>query len=751
MLCSLFTVYASAEGNEALATVTFTDVSGLPCETAVNALAAAGIVNGRSEGIYAPNEGLTRAEMTAIILRAFGSEEIEDIEKFKDVPPTHWAYIYVETAYKMGIVNGMTETTFVPDGSVTYEQAIKMLVCAIDKENTALKEGGWPDGYIKVASDLGALEGVDGQKGQAISRGTMAQMVYNFLEIANNEFNYMYDWENEPTAEHYDWIREDRIRGIYGGMARIIPEENGFREAYEAGANAFFLNPTDANYEYKTFEGFMQMLDDATAQLHRYEGVHPFVKLNYGDDAFAKFDEFGQFHPGIYMTEYYELPCPLQYEYWEKQFLSRCTEIAKRPEWQGIIFDFEMHHGLASYPGNCMCDKCWLKFCTDNKHSDEWKNVPAAERSDFIVKNGIKAEHGAWFKQQLIAVISKFRETIHEINPEIIFGYMPGYESFLAGVTHGFGTPERPVLVMSEQEYWGCYSTIEFKMRMIKEEEQNALYACGLYTDKSALLPEQFEEGIDLVSASTAGYWIYNERGFISNEEYAVVLDRANKKLDADLDSETLKPLPEYTFNEYTATMIAGDTPTEAEWDAAPLTEDFVHYKDPEVKTVVTTNAKILYSKNDLFVRVFCYDDMESFTLPALRDRDKYNSKEQCVEVYWKFQDENTLAQYVTDASGNIYDMYSHAIGQSDTSFNYEFEPSIVLKDDHWEVTMRIPGSHTGVRHIQKGDILKMQISRNHPATKELTGLRWGYCHAWEPTQTSFLGSSPIWGTLYLD
>ena len=113
----------------AMAAEGFADVAGSSYEAAVNSLADQGIVSGRGEGLYAPNEGLTRAEMVTIILRAYGSDEIEeDIEKFNDVPPSHWAYMYVETAYQMGIVSGMTETTFQPDTGVTYEQAVKMLV-----------------------------------------------------------------------------------------------------------------------------------------------------------------------------------------------------------------------------------------------------------------------------------------------------------------------------------------------------------------------------------------------------------------------------------------------------------------------------------------------------------------------------------------------------------------------------------------------------------------------------------------------
>ena len=66
----------------------------------------------------------------------------------------------------------------------------------------------------------------------------------------------------------------------------------------------------------------------------------------------------------------------------------------------------------------------------------------------------------------------------------------------------------------------------------------------------------------DLLGIIASSYEVYKRRNLAFDAKYVAELA---KKLDADLDSETLKPLPEYTFNEYTATMIAGDTPTEAE------------------------------------------------------------------------------------------------------------------------------------------------------------------------------------------
>ena len=109
----------------------FSDIDGLPCKAAVEKIVALGIVEGRSEGTFAPEEKLTRAEMATIILRMRNVTASETSQIFTDVSADHWAYATVGTAYQLGFVKGTSATTFAPDEEVTYPQAIKMLVCAL--------------------------------------------------------------------------------------------------------------------------------------------------------------------------------------------------------------------------------------------------------------------------------------------------------------------------------------------------------------------------------------------------------------------------------------------------------------------------------------------------------------------------------------------------------------------------------------------------------------------------------------------
>ncbi len=160
----------------------FADTEGKNCETAVSVLSALGIVEGKAEGAYAPDDSLTRAEMTTIILRLMnvaGTATGSDI--FTDVPSSHWAYGNIAAAYQMGIVNGTSETTFNPDDVVTYEQAVKMVVAALGYTVQAEAQGGYPSGYLAKAQHLDILAGV--AQGGNMNRGNMAVLVYNALDV----------------------------------------------------------------------------------------------------------------------------------------------------------------------------------------------------------------------------------------------------------------------------------------------------------------------------------------------------------------------------------------------------------------------------------------------------------------------------------------------------------------------------------------------------------------------------------------
>jgi len=183
---------------------TFGDISGHKNQPAIEALASRGIINGINDTSFAPNATMTRAEYAAIVVRGLGLTPKEN-GKFSDVPSGMWYAGYVGTANAYGIVNGTTNTTFEPNGTITREQAAAMTaraakLCgmATSYDTTTIRDtlsgfgdyvssSEWARESLAFCYDKGVLDSTDLniRPQQAVLRCEVAQMLYNLLGSAN--------------------------------------------------------------------------------------------------------------------------------------------------------------------------------------------------------------------------------------------------------------------------------------------------------------------------------------------------------------------------------------------------------------------------------------------------------------------------------------------------------------------------------------------------------------------------------------
>ncbi|MBD5163066.1 MAG: S-layer homology domain-containing protein [Oscillibacter sp.] len=147
---------------------------------AVAYVSEAGIMVGDDQGNFNPNSSVSRAEMATLICRMLGETEgLQTSSDFSDVPTNHWANSYVGKAAELGIVNGYGNGKFGPSDGVTYEQAVTMIVRALDYEDEAIDAGGYPNGYLTIAQNIGLLNGIRAKKETPLDRGSVAIIIYN--------------------------------------------------------------------------------------------------------------------------------------------------------------------------------------------------------------------------------------------------------------------------------------------------------------------------------------------------------------------------------------------------------------------------------------------------------------------------------------------------------------------------------------------------------------------------------------------
>lgn len=111
----------NTEDNQTQAS-SFVDLEGFSwAKNAIEELSAKNIISGVSEDRFEPERNITREEFVKLVVSAFGIGEIEGETDFSDVDDNEWYAKYIKTAVANGIVNGKTETSFGVGENITRQ------------------------------------------------------------------------------------------------------------------------------------------------------------------------------------------------------------------------------------------------------------------------------------------------------------------------------------------------------------------------------------------------------------------------------------------------------------------------------------------------------------------------------------------------------------------------------------------------------------------------------------------------------
>lgn len=94
------------------------------------------VIRGISAGYFGPDKPTRRSEFAVMIVKALNLPLEKKKMEFSDIPESHWAYSYIATAQKAGIISGYPDGKFKPDEYVTRGQMAVMLARAYSLERT---------------------------------------------------------------------------------------------------------------------------------------------------------------------------------------------------------------------------------------------------------------------------------------------------------------------------------------------------------------------------------------------------------------------------------------------------------------------------------------------------------------------------------------------------------------------------------------------------------------------------------------
>lgn len=137
--------------------------------------------------------------------------------EFADVPADHWAKSIIKEVVLRGDANGVSETEFEPERSITRAEFAKLMLNTLDLEETDYTGGfsdvsadDWYAGAVQTVADQGLMEGFDGafQPEAYITREEMAKVVYEAYIAGGGEAIADADLSFSDVSDISDWALE---------------------------------------------------------------------------------------------------------------------------------------------------------------------------------------------------------------------------------------------------------------------------------------------------------------------------------------------------------------------------------------------------------------------------------------------------------------------------------------------------------------------------------------------------------------
>ena len=150
---------------------------------AVQTMVEAGVINGFEDGTFRPKGTLTRAQAAKIITVLLEGEKADSVSApaagFVDVPAGSWAEKFVNYCAEKGIVAGVGNGKFDPNGELKGAQWAKMLLVAYGHDAAELTGDKWFSNTQKAIKEKGL--GTNAHISDSVTtREKACQLAYNF-------------------------------------------------------------------------------------------------------------------------------------------------------------------------------------------------------------------------------------------------------------------------------------------------------------------------------------------------------------------------------------------------------------------------------------------------------------------------------------------------------------------------------------------------------------------------------------------
>lgn len=186
-------------------------------DSAISRVCGVGIMGNVEDGDFRADDTITRAEFTTVALRMLGVFSVSQAAtSFLDVPSDHWASGAIAMASDMNLINGKGNGVFAPEDNVTFAEAAKIIICALGRD-LVMTSKDFPNSYIATAGSLGITKGIE-YSDAPLTRAQVAAMVDNALDINPLEPVYGTDKYEVSAETLYEKLVRIKDTNTYTGI-----------------------------------------------------------------------------------------------------------------------------------------------------------------------------------------------------------------------------------------------------------------------------------------------------------------------------------------------------------------------------------------------------------------------------------------------------------------------------------------------------------------------------------------------------
>ena len=263
----------------------FEDVpAGSDYSEAITMLSDLGVIQGKDDGKYHPEDTITRVEACAMIARLMTGDpkasQYVGAQSFSDVQKGSWKDSAIGYCYINGIVIGVGNNKFEPDRAITDAEFVTMVVRAMGYETADMKQN-YPFSYMSNAQAVGLLDGTNMVASTDALRGEDAQVIYNALFADYARGAKLVNTTHGTSVESYPTLAES-VWGLSRAAVGEWKEDKETGKDYMSTCEAHTWVVTDNVVEIDKVNYIQALpIEDGETSLYEVEDADGNVKNAY--------------------------------------------------------------------------------------------------------------------------------------------------------------------------------------------------------------------------------------------------------------------------------------------------------------------------------------------------------------------------------------------------------------------------------------------------------------------------------------